>query len=112
MAIIVSTSRPKALLNKIKSAIRNGEIDTWTYDSEGDFTHTPNQWVEKAWFRPSTQSGFLLFGMLGQRNISMTKAVYGVYHGRFIEMLLTHFDNDFAHAGSTASGEEPFDNFK
>jgi len=22
----------------------------------------------------------------------MKKAVYGVYHGRFIEMLLTHFD--------------------
>jgi hypothetical protein len=28
--------------------------------------------------------------------------VYGVYHGRFVEMLLNHFDNRFSEATVTA----------
>ena len=44
MAVHILTSTPNTLLTKIKAAIDKGEIDTWSYDANGDFTHTPEQW--------------------------------------------------------------------
>ena len=39
---------------------------------------------------------------------TVTMEAYAVYHGRFIEMLLAHFDDDFSEAFATAqaSGED------
>jgi protocatechuate 3,4-dioxygenase beta subunit len=99
MAIIVRTDNPENLLTAIKKAIKDEKIKTWSCDTDGDFTHeTPDQqWAGKAWFRSnSDEKGELRFGLLGQQNakkeaIKMSRAVYSVYHGRFIEMLLTHF---------------------
>ena len=104
MAIFVYTSSPAPLLNSIKKDIDSGHIVTWEYDADGDFTHKTNdqQWYKKAWFRPSAQQGALIFGLLGQTGVKMSKPVYGVYHGRFIEMLLTHFDVDFTNVVATA----------
>ena len=111
MAIMVFTDDPKRLLADIKKAIDDGHVETWSYDEEGDFIHTPNQWAGKAWLRPSVQQGVLSFGILGQKNIVMTKLIYGVYHGRFIEMLLTHFDTRFTNATATAQ-KNRLDDFK
>lgn len=47
----------------------------------------------------------LIFGLVGQKDITMTKPIYGVYHGRFSEMLLTHFDLDFSNIIMTALGD-------
>lgn len=104
MAIIVYTSMPAQLLGSIKKDIDSGHIVTWEYDSDGDFTHktSDEQWYKKAWLRPSSQQGALLFGLLGQKGVKMSKQIYGVYHGRFIEMLLTHFDNAFTNVSATA----------
>ena len=41
MAVIVKTGDPAGLLKKIKKAIDDKHIETWSYDSDGDFTHTP-----------------------------------------------------------------------
>ena len=111
MALIIATAKPSALLAAIKKEIDNKKIDTWEYDADGDFTHTPDQWKKKAWLRPVVQQGVLLFGLLGPKGVTMKKDIYGVYHGRFIEMLLNHFDNDFATAEATAMGTW-VDNFK
>ena len=96
-------------MNGIKSAIDGGKIDTWTCDSKGDFTHSPEQWKHKAWLRPVVASGSLIFGLVGESDIDMTKVIYAVYHGRFTEMLLTHFDDDFSAASSTAQKETNID---
>ena len=40
----------------------------------------------------------------------MSTVIYGVYHGRFIEMLLNHFDNRFTTVQATPHKTEP-DNF-
>ena len=70
-------------------------IDTWIVDSDEDFTHTPPQWREKAWLRcSSAKERDLVFGIIGRRDMKMSKAIYAVYHGRFVEMLLTHFDSE------------------
>jgi hypothetical protein len=112
MALFVYTSRPRTLLGAIKQAIGEKKIDTWVCDSDGDFTHVPPQWRRKAWFRPFVSDGVLQLGLLGQSNTTMTKVVYGVYHGRFAEMLLMHFDTSFANVVSTALPKASLDSFK
>jgi hypothetical protein len=103
MAIRVTTAQPSALLAAIKKAIDARKVDTWSYDSDGDFTHTPPQWARKAWLRPTVQVGALVLNILNPRGVNLSKEIYGVYHGRFIEMLLAHFDDNFADAHATAT---------
>jgi hypothetical protein len=104
MALIIQTANPSALLAAIRTEIDSKEVETWEYDDDGDFTHTPVQWKNRAWLRPQTGTGMLRFGFLGPRNVEMTKLIYGVYHGRFIEMLLTHFDDRFSSVDASAKG--------
>lgn len=103
MAIIVFTSDPKSLLANIKAAIDQGHIETWSYDRDGDFTHTAGQWKAEAWFNPSLGSDGLYLSLLGRKDVSMSKAIYGIYHGRFSEMLLTHFSYEFSYLYLTAA---------
>jgi len=110
MAIIIKTKSPQDLLTAIKKEIDEGKIVTWSYDSDGDFTHSTKQWNANAWLRPKVSVGELRFGILKNENIDMSAVIYGVYHGRFIEMLLTHFDDQFTNAQATAHITEP-DNF-
>lgn len=107
MAIIVDTTSPADLLKKIKKAIDDGKVRSWSYDMDGDFTHDSEQWKNKAWLRPKVYSGELRFGILKQKDVNLTKQVYGLYHGRFIDMLLTHFDDYFISALATAEKTEP-----
>jgi len=102
MAVRVFCNDPSGLLRKVKASIRDGAIDTWSVDSDGDFTHTPEQWKNRAWFRPAIFDDKLVFNILGPRSTPISKTVYGVYHGRLIEMLVTHFDDQFSRASATA----------
>jgi hypothetical protein len=101
MALTVKTSQPAQLLAKVKKAIDDRKIDTWTYDSDGDFTHSPPQWKDKAWLKPKIEQGELTFRILGQENVRILREVYGVYHGRLIEMLLVHFPQYFTSTSAT-----------
>lgn len=94
MSIYVRTENPKGLINKIKQAIDNNSIDTWAYDSEGDFTHNVDQWRYSAWMRPHIESGRIIFAILCRKDKNLSMVEYAVYHGRFVEMLLRHFDKD------------------
>ena len=102
MAVRVFSDDPRGLLRRIKEAVRDGSIDTWTIDSDGDLTHSPEQWKNRAWFRPKPFDDKLVFYILGSTRKRMSRVVYGVYHGRLIEMLLTHFDLQFDRATATA----------
>lgn len=103
MALIIKTSNPSKLLSEIKKAIDAKKIRTWSYDSDGDFTHNPEQWENKAWLRVKRKSsGELAFGILGQKDINTNKLIYAVYHGRFAEMLLIHFDTEFTEIKATS----------
>jgi len=102
MGIRVETSNPQALLAAVKEAIRKDKVRTWSCDGDGDFTHSADQWNLKAWLRPSLESGALLLRILPPKGQQITKEVYGIYHGRFIEMLLVHFDDQFSNAYATA----------
>lgn len=102
MAVNIQCSDPQALLSAIKTAIRTGVVNTWLVDEDGDFTHAPEQWKYKAWFRTNVSAERLTFNILAPRGKQLSRVVYGVYHGRFIEMLLNHFDLQFTRASATA----------
>jgi|SRR3989344_8523994 len=104
MSIKFKTNDPNKLLNSFKKAIDDGNIDTWSYDKDGDFTHTTSsgQWENKAWLRPKTRVGELLFIILSPKNTTLTSEVYAVYHGRFVESMLSHCDSLFSNAETSA----------
>lgn len=102
MAVKVRCDAPQILLDEIKTSIRSGSVETWQLDSDGDFTHAPEQWRSKAWLRPQIEEDKLVFIILAPKDTRISRAVYAVYHGRFIEMLLAHFDKKFRLAWATA----------
>lgn len=102
MSINFLTTDPNKLLAAYKKAIDDKHVVTWSYDKAGDFTHTPDQWVNKAWLRPVILDGRLILNILGNKSVVTTRAIYAVYHGRFIESMLSHCDLLFTTAQATA----------
>lgn len=94
MAIIIKTKNPDQLLQSLNDAIENREILTWMVDDDGDYTITRDQWQYHAWMKPYPhhEEGILFFGIVQSRRYNMTKELYGIYHGRFVATLLSHFD--------------------
>lgn len=106
MALHFKTTTPKKLLATYKKAIDDGHVATWSYDKDGDFTHTADQWVRKAWLRPKVIEGTeLKFIILTPKDTEMSSVVYAVYHGRFIESMLSHCDKLFSQAYASAMPE-------
>ncbi|MDM8556915.1 hypothetical protein QUF75_19485 [Desulfococcaceae bacterium HSG7] len=101
MAVMVYAEEPKWLLNAIYEELEDNEITTWKCDNEGDLTHSPSQWRHIAWMRPRVRKGRLIFNIIAGEDI-VSKRIYGVYHGRLIEMLLTHFDDDIRRLYATS----------
>jgi hypothetical protein len=103
MAIQVKTVDPQGLLDSIYEEIDDGQIETWTYDEDGDFIHdTPDQqWVGTAWLHPVSGVAVLTLNIIAPTD-GLSDEAYAVYHGRFIEMLLAHFDDDFFDVTATA----------
>ena len=103
MAIYFKTKTPKKLLAAFKKAIDDGHVVTWAYDKDGDFTHTTEQWKNRAWLRPKivTDTALKMY-LLKPKDSTITSEVYAIYHGRFIESLLRHCDQLFSVAEATA----------
>jgi len=95
MALSISTPDPKGLLQDIRSAIDTKKIETWRYDKDGDFTHSPAQWVTKAWLRPVASLEELSLTIVRPQS-GLEIDVPGVYQGRFAEMLINHFPKRFS----------------
>jgi hypothetical protein len=107
MAIYFETGTPKKLLAAYKKAIDDGHVTTWSYDSDGDFTHTADQWNKKAWLRPKVEEGTrLAFHIIKPTESTVSTAIYAIYHGRFIESMLRHCDELFVAGQATASPED------
>jgi hypothetical protein len=97
-----TTSTPNLLLSTFKKAIDEGRVDTWFYDKDGDFTHSPVQWRGLAWLRPKVQMGKLTLHIIKPQNQEISSEVYAVYHGRFIESMVRHCDKLFSECNATA----------
>jgi hypothetical protein len=101
MSINFDTGNPAGLLATFKKAIDDGHVVTWSYDGDGDFTHTPPQWNKKAYLRPAIFQGSLVMKFLGHKN-NVTWEVYGVYQGRFVESMTVHCHELFSNGTATA----------
>jgi hypothetical protein len=106
MALNCFTDNPNGLLSAFKKAIDDGHVATWSYDKDGDFTHTAAQWKNLAWLRPSTVAGQLVLNTIKPKDTNITWEVYGIYHGRFIESMIIHCHGLFTNARATASPTE------
>ncbi len=102
MAINFETTDPQKLLATFKAAIDQRHVVTWSYDQAGNFTHTPDQWKDQAVLRPNIFNGWLVMNFYLKKGQKTTKELYGVYHGRFIESMLTHCDTLFTNSTATA----------
>lgn len=105
MAIHFYTSQPREVLDRLRSLIDEGKIKTWSYDKDGDFTHTAQQWRYKAWLRPQVLSGELALFILPPKEQGISTEIYAIYHGRFVETALAHVDRLFASARASAMPE-------
>ena len=94
----------------IKKDVDGGKVTTWSYDNDGDFTHTSAELIKKAWFRPKVYLGELRFGLIGLKEKSMSKGIYGRYHSRLSNLLLINYDSLLTSVNLTSNKTEP-DNF-
>jgi hypothetical protein len=107
MAVTFSTDKPQALLNKFDAAIsqkeQKGKIETWEKSDDGKYyTHKAKEWNKRAWFKPRTETGQLVFNIIKPKDQDIPVLVYAYYHGHLIETFLNHFDHDFTLAQATA----------
>jgi hypothetical protein len=105
LALAVSTASPQSLLAAIKKAIDDKKVVTWRYKDIGGvryYTHSANQWDSLAWFKGSIESPGLVFYIVPPKGKKISTEVYAVYHGRFTEMLLAHFDSQFRETSASA----------
>lgn len=102
MAVRIFTDDPEALLQAIRVGIDTGKIKTWAYERHGYFLHTAPQWKNQAWLKPHVLPDRLLLNVVPPRGKTVSQVAYAVYHGRFIEMVLSHFDRKFTLAVATA----------
>jgi hypothetical protein len=106
MAVHFNTKTPNKLLKAFKKAIDDGHVKTWSYDDEGDFTHTAEQWIKRAWLSPKVTDGERLsFFIVPPREAKISSEVYAIYHGRFIETMLRHCDSLFGEGRASALPE-------
>lgn len=92
MSIYVKTLNPRKLVDAINEKINISNIDTWMVDKDGDYTHTAQQWQYHAWIHPIIEEKRVVFAIWGRVSEDLSIVDYAIYHGRFVEMLLSHFD--------------------
>ena len=111
MAVRAMTDDAQGLLDEVKKQIDEGDIETWAYDSDGDFSHTAfsGQWKGKAWLRPKVEKERLRLRIIKPENKKVAREVFAVYQGRFIEMLVKHVPDLFTDARATPNpdADEP-----
>lgn len=102
MAILLEVDDPQALVDAIYSDINDESIDTWKYNEKRGFTHSAKQWINKAWLNPvlfnhpNNKMYNLCFRFVPSTTYDKKEyqELYGIYHGRFSEMLIVHFSKD------------------
>lgn len=99
MEITVYTKNAKNLLSKISQKITDDELKTWDIVKDADkndlFSHTPEQWKEKAMLKPKINVDNLKLSICWWTGKELEERVKGYILGRFIEVLMVHFRKEF-----------------
>jgi len=107
MQIDAVTGTPKALVDSINKAIKEEDLKTWAIvkndKDEILYSHTPQQWNEKAMIKPYTKEGRVTFSVSWwSKSGDPGSEVKGYILGRFTEILVVHFRNYFSRLETTA----------
>lgn len=102
MKIIAFTNQPTALKNSINKKINDNELKTWEIvknnENEVLYSHTPDQWKEKAMPKPYIYDNRVVFIIKWwNQNEDPDEATKGYILGRFVEILMVHFREKFTH---------------
>lgn len=112
MAIYVKTDRPHTVVRKLRELINEMEIDTWILDEDNDFTHKSSQWRELAWIHPFIEEERVVFAIIGSQSKPLTRVIYGVYMGRFVECLIMHVDSYIQSIRVSAKPSTIYDSYR
>lgn len=101
MTIKTYTDNPGDLNKRINKKINDGDLKTWNIvkNDKGEtlYTHTPDQWNEKAMPKPSIKSDHIAFEIRWWNKNEPDHATKGYITGRFIEILIVHFREHFTY---------------
>lgn len=92
MAILIRTNHAQSIVYRLKEQINNNLNMAWAYDEEGDFMYKDGKLA--AWMRPVVGTNRLDFYVVGRKDTEISVQEYAVFHGRFVEMLLTYFPRE------------------
>jgi hypothetical protein len=100
MIIKAISKNPQKLINAIDKAIKDEDLKTWIIvhndKNENLYSHSPDQWNEKAIFKPHIYDDYVSFIMTWwKKNGEPDQETKGYILGRFIEILMVHFTNHF-----------------
>lgn len=100
MKIETVTNKPQSLIKAINKAIKDGELKTWKIVSNNKdetlYSHTPEQWNEKAMLKPTVNESSVTFDIVWWKNAGEPdEAIKGCILGRFVEILMVHFRDNF-----------------
>jgi hypothetical protein len=100
MKIEAFTNNPEQLINAINKGIKDGDLKTWKQvqnnKNETLYSHTPDQWADKALMMPSAlkdRARFSIAWWVSKEDPS--PEIKGYIIGRFTEILMVHFRNYF-----------------
>ena len=102
MKIIAYTDNPTALKNGIDKKINDNELKTWqivrNVKNEVLYSHTPEQWNQIAMPKPYIYDKHTEFKISWwNKNKEPNEAIKGYITGRFTEILMVHFREQFTH---------------
>lgn len=102
MKITAVTDKPHSLLNAINKAMKDEDLKTWKIVLNGKketlYSHTPEQWNEKAMLKPAVNESSVTFNMSWWvKSGEPDEATKGYIVGRFVEILMVHFSSNFEH---------------
>ena len=102
MKIIAYTNTPDALKKAIDKKISSNETKTWEIvfnkKNEALYSHSPEQWKEKAMLKPYIHENILEFRISWwNKNEEPNEETKGYILGRFVEILIVHFKEKFTH---------------
>lgn len=102
MKINAITREGENLVNTLDKAIKDGVLKTWgkvlNNKSESLYTHTPEQWNEKAMLKPNVDEKKVSFVLSWwKKNGEPDESTKGYILGRFTEILMVHFKAYFDH---------------
>lgn len=101
MQIVIHTKNGQLLLKNIYSKIDSGELKTWEIrinkNQEVLFNNTPEQWAGKVLLKPDDHyNGFKIITTYWSSSPAPNEANKGYIIGRFIEILMVHFKDQFS----------------